>query len=72
MTSSQKNSPKSQSSSNAVRGEPDIYADEINLIDYFRVLWKRRYFIVLGSVLPALIVGLILFLRPRRSEPMKA
>jgi len=52
MTSAQKNSPKSQSSSNAV-------------IDYFRVLWKRRYFIVLGSVLPALIVGLILFLRPR-------
>ena len=65
MTSAQKNSPKSQSSSNAVQREPDIYADEINLIDYFRVLWKRRYFIVLGSVLPALIVGLILFLRPR-------
>lgn len=39
--------------------------DEINLIDYFRVLWGRKYFVVLGSVLPALMVGLIIFLLPR-------
>ena len=43
----------------------DIYEDEINLADYLLVLWKRKYLILLGSVLPALIVGLILFFSPR-------
>ena len=43
----------------------EIYEDEINLADYFRVLWKRKGLILLGSVLPALIVGLILFFLPR-------
>ncbi|MHC4487860.1 MAG: hypothetical protein ACYS9C_03060 [Planctomycetota bacterium] len=38
---------------------------EIYLIDYFRVLWKRKYLIVLGSLLPALVVGLILFFSSR-------
>ena len=40
----------------------DIYEDEINLADYLLVLWKRKYLIPLGSVLPALIVGLNPFL----------
>jgi len=44
--------------------ESPYFEDEINLIDYFRVLYKRKCFILLGSVLPALIVGLILFFRP--------
>jgi len=35
------------------------------LIDYFRVLWKWKYFIVLGSVLPALIVFLIFNFSPK-------
>ncbi len=43
----------------------DIYEDEINLADYLFVLWRRKYLILLGSVLPALIVGLILFFSPR-------
>jgi uncharacterized protein involved in exopolysaccharide biosynthesis len=43
----------------------DIYEDEINLADYLLVLWKRKYLILPGSVLPALIVGLILFFSPR-------
>jgi LPS O-antigen subunit length determinant protein (WzzB/FepE family) len=43
----------------------DIYEDEINLADYLLVLWKRKYLILLGSVLPVLIVGLILFFSPR-------
>ena len=41
------------------------FEDEINLADYFRVLWKRKYLIVPGSVLPALVVGLVIFLGPR-------
>jgi len=43
----------------------DIYEDEINLADYLFVLWKRKHLILFGSVLPALIVGLILFFSPR-------
>jgi len=40
--------------------------DEIDLTDYLRILWNRRYFILFGSVLPALLVGLIFFLLPGR------
>lgn len=39
--------------------------DEINLMDYFLVMWKRKWFIFLASVLPALVVGLVIFLWPR-------
>jgi hypothetical protein len=39
--------------------------DEINLMDYFIVLWKRKWFIFLASVLPALVVGLTMFHGPR-------
>jgi hypothetical protein len=46
----------------------DIHEDEINLVDYLLVLWKRKYLILPGSVLPALIVGLILFFSPRNHK----
>jgi hypothetical protein len=39
--------------------------DEINLIDYFVILWKRKTFIFLATFLPTLIVGITLFLWPR-------
>ena len=45
--------------------ESGIYEDEINLMDYFLVLWKRKLFIFLVSVLPALAVGLAIFFGPR-------
>jgi len=48
-----------------VRKEADTYEDEISLIDYFLVLWKRKWFIFLASVLPALVVGPAIFLWPR-------
>ena len=48
-----------------VQREANTYEDEINLIDYFLVLWKRKWFILLASVLPALVVGLAMFLGPR-------
>lgn len=41
--------------------------DEIDLMDYFLVLWKRKWFILFASVLPALIVGLFFFFSPRAS-----
>ena len=43
----------------------DIYEDEINLADYLLVLWKRKYLILLGSLIPALIVGLSLRFSPK-------
>lgn len=63
MKSSQNNIPNSQPA--PAQEEANIYEDEINLIDYFRVLWKRKYFILVGSILPALIFGVILFFWPR-------
>lgn len=35
--------------------------DEINLIDYFMVIWKHKYMILIGTVLPTFILGLIFF-----------
>jgi len=46
--------------------EESHFDDEISLIDYFRVVWKHKYLILLGSVLPALLVALILFSWPRK------
>ena len=50
---------------NNITNYPD---EEINLTDYFLVLWKRKWFIFLASVLPALAIGLFLFLQPRDSK----
>jgi hypothetical protein len=46
--------------------EKSHFEDEINLMDYFRVLWKSKSLILLGSVLPALLVGIILLSWPRK------
>ena len=62
MASLENDGSNKQATGNDVQKEANIYEDEINLIDYFLVVWKRRYFIVLGSVLPALIVGLVFLL----------
>ena len=65
MGSSKNNGSNKQANGNNVHEKASIYEDEINLIDYFLVLWKRKWFIFLASVLPALIVGLAMFLWPR-------
>lgn len=65
MAGSQKDIPNSQPVPTNAQKEANVYKDEINLIDYFTVLWKRKYIIILCSVLPALVVGLITFSRPR-------
>ena len=64
MTDSQNNPTGKQTGPTNVQEETH-FEDEIDLIDYFKVIWKRKWFILLGSVLPALIVGLILFFSPR-------
>ncbi len=68
MASLENDSSKKQTTDDDAKKEASIYEDEINLIDYFRVLWKRKYFIMLGSVLPALIVGLFFFFLPGNYE----
>ncbi len=65
MTSSENGGSGKRDIGSNVHEEARIYEDEINLIDYFRVLWKRKWFILLSSVIPTLIVGLIIFFLPR-------
>ena len=59
MASSKNDIPKN------IMGKADTYEDEIDLIDYFRIIWKRKYFIVLVSALPALIVFLFIYFSPK-------
>jgi len=42
----------------------DTSEDEIDLADYLRILWNRRFFILFGSLLPTLLAGLFFFLLP--------
>lgn len=50
---------------NNTGGISNISEDEIDLFDYFRVLWKRKYFILSFAVLPALIVALVFACLPK-------
>lgn len=68
MASSKNDIPKNQSVPKNIMGKADTSEGEIDLIDYFRVLWKRRYFIFLFAVLPVLIVFLILIFLPKDYE----
>ncbi len=65
MTSIENDSSSKQTTGNDVSEEASIYEDEINLMDYFLVLWKHKWFILLGSIMPTLMVGLIIFFLPR-------
>jgi len=65
MESLQSDSPNNQTVPIDAQEGVNVYEEEINLIDYFRVLWKRKWFILLGSIIPTLIVGLIIFFLPR-------
>jgi len=57
-----------QSVSKHVMGKADISEDEIDLVDYLRVLWKWKYFILLFSVMPALIIFSIFSFQPKQYE----
>lgn len=41
------------------------FEDEIELIDYLRVVWKRRYLIIAGALICAIAAGVISFLMPK-------
>jgi len=59
---------KESQNSYGAGGQPDSqkmdYDGERTLLHYLNILWKWKRLIILGSVLPALVVGLILFLLP--------
>lgn len=65
MARSHNDIPNSQPVPENVRREVNTCDDEITLVDYVRVLWKRKCLILLGSVLPALAFGLVIFSLPR-------
>ncbi|RKY05755.1 MAG: hypothetical protein DRP66_10220 [Planctomycetota bacterium] len=65
MTNTGNGSANKQSAGNEVQEDAHVYEDEINLMDYFLVLWKHKWFILVCSVLPALIVGVCIYLSPR-------
>jgi len=60
-----KDIPDSLLVTNSIKDKADSFEYEINLIDYFKVVWKWKYFIVLGAVLPAMLVCLILLFSPK-------
>jgi LPS O-antigen subunit length determinant protein (WzzB/FepE family) len=65
MTNSENDGLNKQATGNEVRGKADIYEDEINLIDCFKVFWRRKYFVILVAFLPALVVGIVFSLTQR-------
>jgi hypothetical protein len=68
MPNSKNGIPNKQSVSKNTIGQVDTPEDEIDLIDYFRVLWKWKYFIILFTVLPTLIIFLIFNFLPKDYE----
>ena len=64
MASSHSDTESSRSLSTSTGGKADTSGDEIDLIDYFTVLWRRRYFILLVTVLPSLLVWCISYFSP--------
>jgi len=65
MPNSKNGIPNKQAVSKNTIGQADTPEDEIDLIDYFRVLWKWKYFIILFTVLPTLIIFLIFNFLPK-------
>ncbi|MBC8392842.1 MAG: hypothetical protein H8E17_09805 [Deltaproteobacteria bacterium] len=46
-------------------GTSNVECDEINLFDYILILSRHKLLIALGAFLPALLVGIYLYLQPR-------
>ena len=65
MASLENDRSKKQTTDDDVKEKASIYKDEINLMDYFVVLWKRKWFVFIASVLPSLVVGSAIFIGPR-------
>jgi len=66
MDAERTNSPQDRTSSTRINQQANIREDEIDLLDYFKVLCKRKRLILIGTVVPTVIVGLAVMLSPRR------
>ena len=64
MTESQNNTQNNSRAFPQDQREIDVYGDQMNLADYFLVLWKHRYLILLGPIISAVIVGAFLLQAP--------
>lgn len=64
MATSQSDNPDKRPVSKSTGGRADTSQDEIDLSDYFRVLRRRKYFVVFGAAGPALLVWLFFFFSP--------
>ncbi len=58
MASSHSDIPNSQPVSRNPKGKPNTSEDEIDLTEYLKVVWRRKYLIALGTLLPSLLVYL--------------
>ena len=65
MESKQNGASSIQPTSPNIHRDASIYENEVYLIDYFKVFWKWKYLILFGAILPALVVGIILFFSPK-------
>ena len=65
MENKEKSNLNSASFSKDIDKKDNKYEDEINLMDFLGIFYKRKSFIFFGSLLPALLVGLILFFCPK-------
>ncbi|MHC4228395.1 MAG: hypothetical protein ACYSW0_13300 [Planctomycetota bacterium] len=64
MASSQNNFRNGRALPKNVQEKVGTNEDEIDLTEYLRILWKRKYLIVAGSALPSLLFGLFFFFSP--------
>ena len=44
------------------------YENEVDLIEYFNVLWKRRGLIIVPTILLAVVAGIVSFVIPSKWE----
>lgn len=65
MTSLDNDGSTRQDTAGGGREEAKICDDEIYSMGYFRIIWKRRYLILAGSLLPTLLAGLFFYLSPQ-------
>lgn len=48
--------------------EPSTFYEEVSLMDYFNVLWKRKWLIIIPTILTAILAGVISFFIPPKWE----
>lgn len=50
------------------QNQPPTYYEEVSLMDYINVLWKRKWLIIIPTLFTAIIAGVVSFLLPPKWE----